>query len=64
MKVTNEYGVKIDFDAAVNLMDDEIRERLHAEGIDTEQAFFDAYAKAHLDKFNEVWELAKEHPVY
>ena len=32
MKVTNESGILIDFDAAVQMMDDDIREQLHAEG--------------------------------
>ena len=63
-KVTNSYGVEIFFNAAVNLMDDDIREHLHAEGIDDEQAFFDAYAAAHEQKFGEPWELDKPNPIY
>lgn len=44
-------GCEIDFNAAVNLMDNEIREQLH----DTmspcsDQDFIDAYMTAHLDK--------------
>jgi hypothetical protein len=46
-------GHEIDFDAAVNLMDDDIREELHAQGIETEQAFLDAYTAAHRAKFGE-----------
>ena len=64
MTIRNQYGVVIDFDTAVNMMDDAIREQLHAEGIDTEQEFFDAYAAAHLDKFGAAWELDKPNPVY
>lgn len=64
MNITNQYGVTIDFEAAVNLMDDELREALHAKGIDTEQEFFDAYAEAHEAKFGEEWELNKPHPTY
>ncbi len=46
-------GKRVDFDAAVNLMDDDIRERLHSELEDTSpQAFIDAYAKAHAEKFH------------
>lgn len=42
----------VDFDGAVALMDDETRELVHAtfDG-DSEQAFIDAYAAAHLAKF-------------
>ena len=64
MTIRNQYNVTIDFDVAVNMMDDEIREQLHAEGIDTEQEFFDRYAAAHLDKFGAPWELDKPRPVY
>lgn len=63
--VTNEFGVEINFDAAVNCMDDEIREMLHQEIAPcTDQEFFDAYCKAHEDRFDEEWELAKENPVF
>ena len=63
--ITNEFGVEINFDAAVNFMDDEIREMLHEEIAPcTDQEFFDAYCEAHEDKFDEEWELAKENPVF
>lgn len=63
--VTNGYGVDIDFEVAVNLMDDEIREQLHDEFAPcTEQHFFDEYCKAHEEKYGEEWELAKENPCY
>ena len=46
-------GHEIDFEAAVNLMDDEIRERLHGEMAPCdEQDFIDAYIKAHAEKFD------------
>ena len=65
VNVVNEHGVSIDYDVAVSLMDDEIREKLHFRLAPcTEQEFFDAYAKAHEDKFDEEWELAKENPCY
>ena len=45
---------QVDFEAAVNLMDDEIREALHSELAPcTEQEFFDAYCKAHEEKYGE-----------
>lgn len=63
--ITNEFGVEINFDAAVNFMDDEIREMLHQEIAPcTDQEFFNAYCKAHEDRFDEEWELAKENPVF
>lgn len=47
-------NTQVDFEAAVNLMDDEIREALHAELAPcTEQESFDAYCKAHEEKYGE-----------
>lgn len=68
--VTNDYGVDIDYDIAVNMMDDEIREQLHEKLVMqsdedcTEQKFFDEYCKAHEEKYGEEWEFAKENPCY
>ena len=63
--VTNSHGTTIDFDAAVNLMDDELREELHDQLAPcSDQEFFDAYATAHLNKFDEEWELDKQNPVW
>ena len=63
--VKNDHGVFIAYEVAVNFMDDEIRERLHSELAPcTDQTFFNAYAKAHEEKFGEVWEPAKENPTY
>ncbi len=46
-------GKTIDFDAAVNLMDDEIREELHNKMAPcTDQEFLDAYIAAHAAKFD------------
>lgn len=66
MTITNKYGISIDFDTAVNLMDDDTREAIHATGDydDDPQGFFDAYAAAHLDKFSQPWELDKPNPIY
>ena len=45
-------GQTFDLDAVVNLMDDELRERLHdQEDWPSEQAFVDAYVAAHAEKF-------------
>ena len=65
MKVTNEYGYKLDFDAAAMFMDDEIREELHMDMAPCgEQEFFDAYCKAHESKFGETWFLAEPNPTW
>lgn len=49
---------QVDFEAAVNLMDDEIREALHAELAPcTEQEFFDAYCKAYEEKYGEEFAI-------
>lgn len=45
-------GCEVYFDVCVNLMDDEIREALHAEGIETEQEFLDRYIEEHAKKYN------------
>ena len=63
MKVINMNGTKINFEAAVALMDDEIRESIFGT-VDTEQEFFTAYEKAHAEKYGEEWELSKENPCY
>jgi len=63
--VTNEFGIEIDYEVAVNLMDDDLREELHASLAPcTNQEFFDAYAEAFEKKIGETWELAKANPVY
>lgn len=65
MEVTNKYGAKIDYDAAVNLMDDDIREKLAAELAPcTDQEFFMAYCEAHAAKYGEEWTLDSAHPCY
>lgn len=64
MTVLNMNNTEIDFDSAVNLMDDEIRDQLAMEGHETEQAFFLAYEIAHEKKYGEEWELSKANPVW
>lgn len=63
MKVINMNGTEIDFDVAVAMMDDEIRESICGT-VDTEQEFFNEYEKAHAEKYGEEWELSKENPCY
>ena len=63
--VINTNGKEIDFEAAINLMDDEIRETLANDGKErTEQEFFSAYEKAHAEKYGEEWELSRANPVW
>lgn len=65
MQVINKSGMQINYDAAVQLMDDDLREELHAEIAPcTEQEFFTAYEAAHAEKFGEEWELSKENPCW
>jgi hypothetical protein len=53
--VKNIYGQDIDYDAAVELMDDDLRESLHNSGnfADDPQGFLEEYAKRHEVKFLE-----------
>jgi hypothetical protein len=64
--ITNAAGTEIDFDAAVNLMDDEIREAVHdALPADaTEADFFRAYCEAHRSLTCEEFEPNKRNPVW
>lgn len=52
--IIDQDGEEIDYATAVNLMDDEIREELHAEmALCTDQQFFDAYIERHYVKYGE-----------
>lgn len=63
MKVINMNGTEINYEVAVELMDDEIRESICGT-VDSEQEFFTAYEKEHAEKYGEQWELSKENPCY
>ena len=57
-KVINSYGTEINYNAAVELMDDELREEVHADLAPcTEQEFFQAYEKAHEEKYGEEFQI-------
>lgn len=63
--VINSNGAPIDYDAAVELMDDDLREEVAADLAPcTEQEFFTEYCKRHAAKFGETWELDKSNPTY
>lgn len=56
MKTVILNNTEVSFDACVEMMDDDIREKVHASidfslGEPTEQEFLDAYCKAHFDKY-------------
>lgn len=60
MNAVNYHGESIDFDAAVNLMDDDIREDLALKEWSSAQEFFDAYVEAHFDEFGEDFLISEE----
>lgn len=61
--ITNEAGTEIDFEAAAQLMDDEIRERLHMYYDARDEAdFFHAYCQKHREQFGEEFEPNKRSP--
>lgn len=63
MKVLNKNGIEIEFNVAVQFMDDEIREALHGdEG--TEQEFMTRYENAHEKNLGEEWFLSGSNPTY
>ena len=63
-KVENNHGTEIYFDQAVVYMDDTLREEIHRDLAPcTEQEFFAAYAKAHYERFGEVWICDEPNPV-
>lgn len=46
------------FDAAVELMDDDIREEMHREGVyNTEEAFLTEYERRHFEKYGEKFKV-------
>lgn len=65
MTVINANGAEISYEAAVELMEDDLREELAAEIAPcTEQEFFTAYEIRYAEEYGEVWELSKSNPVY
>lgn len=62
-KIINEAGTEIDYEAAANLMDDDIREKLHSKLAPcTEAKFWKAYCAAHRRHFREEFEPNKRNP--
>jgi len=50
-------GTAYDFDAVVNLMNDDLREQVHASGIDDPQAFVDTYRALHILTFGDDFQI-------
>ena len=54
----NGRDFEVDFDSCVNLMDDELREQVHAELAPcTYQEFLDRYCELHLEKYGEDFQV-------
>lgn len=65
IKITNAAGRLIDFDAAANMMDNEISKSFgHGANFQTEQDFFDTYCVRHREVFGEEFEANKANPVW
>ncbi len=66
IKVTNKNGFTLDFDTAVEYMDDSICDYISRHEDDivllTEQDYFTFYEYAHERVFGEEWELSKANP--
>jgi len=63
--VVNRYGKCLDFKAAVNLMDEALREQVHDTFAPcTNQVFFDRYVDAHKMRFGEDWVLDDPNPIW
>ena len=63
--VTNKYDIEIEYDVAVQLMDDDLREYLHGELAPCScQELFKMYAIVHKAVYGKVWELDQPNPTY
>ncbi len=63
--VLNEYGREIEVGAAINIMDDDIREELHSEIAPCSPVnFFRAYCVKHRERHGEDFEPNKMNPVW
>lgn len=61
--VINQHGITIDYDMAVNLMDDDIREKTHELFAPCgDQMLFDVYCALFAKKYHEEFEPNKANP--
>lgn len=64
-KVVNLSGTIIDYEGALQMMDDDLRDYLHMDLFPcSNQEFFTAYEIVHKEKFGEDFELSKVSPVW
>ena len=66
LRYINSEGCEMDWQAAVNLMDEEIRDRISRdtlEGLSVHE-YFETYARLHEEKFGEIFELTKGNPTF
>lgn len=63
-KIISQHSKEFDFDAVVNLMDDDIRKEIHYGLVAdiTDQEFYNLYCKAHKLKFEEEFEFNVRNP--
>lgn len=65
MTIANNYNVTIDYNAAVKLMDDILREAIAADIAPcSDQQFFAEYSRHHTVKCGAPWKLDKSNPTY
>ena len=64
MKVLNKNGIEIEFNVAVQFMDDEIREALHGNDFADDQEFMTRYEGCHEENLGKEWFLSGLNPVY
>ena len=65
MKVLNRHMNLVDYEAAVNLMDDDVRDEVNRKMAPcSEQEFFDAYCAEHERVFGMEFEPDKEHSAW
>lgn len=67
--IINRYGKEIDFDVAVQFMDDDLREKIHRKVVArgrgvSDQDFFDIYCYWHKSRYLEEFFLNTENPQY
>lgn len=64
-KVYNQYGVELDFEAAVQCMDPNSRELVHRDIAPcTDQQFFDHYCAEHVRYTGKIFFLDEENPAW
>lgn len=69
VKVINKNGAEVDYEVAVERMDNDILDLIVDEWYKnyapmTDQEWFNRYEKLHEEKYGEEWELSKRNPKY